>query len=214
MTNETLRLIALSDLEPHPLNANVMSAELRTKLAENIRRTHRYPPPVVRPLPTGKFQTLDGEQRCAVLRDLGEETAWCYVWPCDDHQALILLSTLNRLEGQDVPARRAALIAELQAHESLAELAKLLPETEVELGETLALLDMDVDALLEQLTAESARTEADLPVLFSFAVPPDEAPAVKEVLEGIERDIEGKNRRGRALVILARAYAAAPKGAE
>ena len=132
--------IPLKNLVPHPLNSNVMPDRLKAKLAANIRASGRYPPLIVRPLDEGLFQILDGHQRADVLRELGETTAVCYVWPASDEEALLLLGTLNRLEGQDIPGRRAVLIAELQAHETLAELARLLPETEAELEATLELL--------------------------------------------------------------------------
>ena len=62
---------------------------------------------------TPRFEVLDGHQRLSVLRRLGRDQALCYLWPCDDATALVLLATLNRLEGEDVPALRSALLAEL-----------------------------------------------------------------------------------------------------
>ncbi len=208
MANDTPRLvlIPLDQIEPHPLNANQMSPEFLGKLAANIGKSRKYPPLVVRPLATRRHQTLDGEQRCKALRSLGETHAWCYVWPCSDEEALVLLATLNRLEGMDVPGKRAALIAELQQHESLAELARLLPEDEGQLEQTLALLDLDVDALVERLTEEAERATASAPVLFSFAVAPGEAPLVEEALGAAMAKLEGTNRRGRAFVEIVRTY--------
>lgn len=206
MTESELVSIPLADLRPHPLNANLMVPELRIKLEANIRRTRRYPPLIVRPIDDGRYQLLDGEQRFHVLADLGETAAWCIVWPCSDEDALILLATLNRLEGQDVPGRRAALVAELAAHQTLAELSLLLPESEAELQQTIDSLDIDLDALLAQLTQESERLQAELPVLFSFAVEPEDAPAVQAVLEKLDQRFTGKNKRGRMLVALTAAF--------
>jgi len=44
-THDQMKLvrIALDCLVPHPLNANVMSAELKAKLAANIAASRRYP---------------------------------------------------------------------------------------------------------------------------------------------------------------------------
>ena len=113
-TGRLLRL-PLDRLRPHPANANVMDEERLEKLAENIRREGDYPPLVVRPHPEeqGSYQILDGHQRLDVLRRLGHQEATCYVWPCDDRTALVLLATLNRLEGQDDPLKRAELLREL-----------------------------------------------------------------------------------------------------
>jgi len=198
--------IPLDHLVPHPLNANVMPLELKEKLKLHIRSSGRYPPLIVRPLEDGRYQLLDGHQRADVLLELGEQSAWCCVWEVSDEEALILLATLNRLEGQDVPGRRAALIAELEAHHTLAELARLLPEDEAQLESTLRLLDMDVDGLLQRLTAEAGRAAASGPQLFSFAVEPEDAPAVEEAIARAVANLSGTNRRGQALVLLAQKY--------
>ena len=198
--------IPLDHLLPHPLNANVMPPELKEKLKLHIQSSGRYPPLIVRPLENGRFQLLDGHQRADALRELGEESAWCCVWDVSDEEALILLGTLNRLEGQDVPGRRAALIAELAAHHTLAELARLLPEDEAQLESTLRILDMDVDGLLQRLTAEADRAAASGPQLFSFAVEPQDAPAVEEAIARAVANLFGTNRRGQALVLLAQKY--------
>ena len=103
------KMVPLDDLRPHPLNSNVMPEDLRDKLAAHIRRTGRYPFLVVRPLPEepNKYQVLDGHHRVEVLRELGFTEARCDVWEVNDREAKLLLATLNRLQGQDVPIRRA-----------------------------------------------------------------------------------------------------------
>jgi len=201
-----LMRLPLASLVPHPLNANVMSSTLREKLKTHIQASGRYPPLIVRRLADGTFQLLDGHQRWQVLLELGEEYGWCLIWDVTDEEALILLATLNRLEGEDVPGRRAALIAELQAHHTLAELARLLPENEAQLESTLQLLDIDIDGLVKRLSDEAERAAAEGPVLLSFAVDPDEAPAVEEAIANAAANLPGPNRRGRALVIIARKY--------
>jgi ParB-like chromosome segregation protein Spo0J len=187
-----------------------MPDELKAKLAANIGTSGRYPPLIVRPLDSGSFQILDGHQRADVLRELGEATALCYVWPASDEEALILVATLNRLEGQDIPGRRAALIAELQAHETLAELARLLPEDEAQLEATLELLDFDIEGLVERLTEEANRSAAEGPQLFTFAVEPEDAPVVEQAVERAASMLTGRNGRGKALVLLARHYLEGP----
>ena len=122
-------MVPLDDLVAHPLNSNVMPEDFREKLKAHIHRTGRYPFIVVRPHPDapGCYQVLDGHQRWQVLKYLRHQEALCYVWPCDDHTALILLATLNRLEGQDDPLKRAELLRELTQLASPEDLAQLLP---------------------------------------------------------------------------------------
>ncbi len=199
----------LSKLASHPLNANLMSHELKAQVKANIRATGRYPPVIVRPMQDGTFQILDGHQRDDVLRELGEATAVCYLWPASDEEALVLVATLNRLEGDDVPGRRATLIAELASHHTLAELAQLLPESEAELEAAMELFDTDVDGLLARLTEEAEKAAAEGPQLMAFAVDAEDALVVEAAIDAAASDLSGSNRRGRALVILSLAYLAA-----
>lgn len=154
--------IAVDRLEPHPANANVMSEGSMDKLRRHIARSGRYEPLVVRPLDGAadgpRYQVLNGHHRLAVLRQLGHERVRCEVWEVDDREALLLLATLNRLEGRDDPLRRATLLARLSegaTEPDLTKLARLLPEDRAALDRALAL----------------AREPLPLPV------PPGESPA-------------------------------------
>jgi ParB family chromosome partitioning protein len=102
---ERLRRIPLDRLHAHPANANRMDPDAFEKLRENIQREGDYPPVIVRPHPDtpGHFQIIDGHNRTEVERENGATYVVCYVWECDDRTALVLLATLNRLEGQDIP---------------------------------------------------------------------------------------------------------------
>jgi len=125
--------ISLDKLDAHPANSNRMADRLLDKLAAHIERTDRYPPIIVRPhgpRGDGRYQILDGHHRVAALRRLERDAARCDVWHVDDGEALLLLATLNRLQGRDDPHRRAALLAQLRdAHgETLKSLAAKLPE--------------------------------------------------------------------------------------
>jgi len=105
--------IGLELLRPHPMNSNEMGKDRLAKLARNIKVSGRYPPLIVRPL-EGEYQILDGHHRVQALRQLKHAGARCVVWDVSDEQALLLLATLNRLEGVDQPRKRAALLAELE----------------------------------------------------------------------------------------------------
>lgn len=205
---ERLIRIPLSQLHPHPQNANVMSSDRRTKLGANIRRNRRYPPLIVRHHPTiaDEYQILDGHQRCGVLQELGETDALCLLWECDDATALVLLTTLNRLEGEDVPAKRAALLQELTSLLAPKDLALLLPESADAIRETLALHQLDSAALLAQLEAAAQRAAGTSPRLVSFAVPPSDEPTVEAAVARALAGLTGPNRRGRALTLICKTY--------
>lgn len=124
--------IPLACLRAHPANSNVMPEALLAKLTAHIGDTGRYPPVIVRPLnephEPGHYQILDGHHRVEAIKRLGHEAAHCVVWEANDDEALLLLATLNRLQGQDDPRKRAALIDTLTQRHDARELAKRLPE--------------------------------------------------------------------------------------
>ena len=130
--------IPLELLDAHPSNSNVMPARLFEKLVTHIGRTGRYPPVLVRPLATGaeesaeqrRHQILDGHHRVAALRKLGVTHADCVAWDVDEGESLLLLATLNRLQGSDDPRKRARLLEDLREKlgQDVSKLARQLPE--------------------------------------------------------------------------------------
>lgn len=204
--NDRLLLVPLDRLRPHPANANVMDEDRLVKLAENIKREGNYPPLVVRPHPDepGCYELLDGHQRGEALRRLGHDKSRCYVWPCDDHTALVLLATLNRLEGQDDPLKRAELLRELTALASLEDLAQLLPEDAAAIRDSLELLNLDLDELLADLQREGGPAPGVRAI--TFAVTAEDEAVIEEAIAAAVEHFEGKNRRGRALALIAKQY--------
>ena len=205
-----VRMVLLDDLLPHPLNSNVMADDLREKLKAHIRRTRRYPFLVVRPHPDqpGKYQVLDGHHRVSVLRDLGHQDARCDVWEVDDKEAKLLLATLNRLEGQDLPIRRAQLIHELLGEMSVDDLAGLLPETDKQLEELHALLEFPAEEIAALLEAEAAEDEKVLPRVMTFVVTPDQEEVIEQAVELASDGTPGRDRKARGLTNLAKQFMA------
>src|SRR2546426_10137010 len=202
------RMVPLDDLLPHPLNSNVMSEELQAKLRAHIKRTGRYPFLVVRPHPEepGKYQVLDGHHRVAILRDLGHRGARCDVWAVDDHEAKLLLATLNRLQGQDLPIRRAQLIHELLGEMSAEDLAGLLPETDKQLEELHALLEFPADEIAALLEEQAEQAEKVLPRVMSFVVTPEQEKLIEQAVELASDGTAGRDRKARGLANLARHF--------
>lgn len=200
-----LRRVALDRLVGHPANANVMEEGRLEKLAENIAREQNYPPIVVRPHPdrAGCFQILDGHQRLEALRHLSHTEATCYVWPCDDQTALLLLATLNRLEGQDDPRLRSELLRQLSQLASPEDLALLLPEDASAIATSLASLDLNLNDLLAEFQQQGAGSDVRA---ITFAVSEEDERAIEDAVAAASADLEGNNRRGRALGIVARHY--------
>jgi ParB/RepB/Spo0J family partition protein len=183
-----------------------MEEERLEKLATNIDREGNYPPLVVRPHPeeAGAYELLDGHQRWQVLKHLGHEDALCYVWPCDDRTALVLLATLNRLEGQDDPLKRAELLRELTQLASPEDLAQLLPESAALIRQSLELLDLNLEELLADLQRQTGAGNGLRAT--TFVVSPEDERAIEEAVQEVAAGLEGTNRRGRALARIARRY--------
>ena len=202
------KMVALDDLLSHPLNSNVMSEDLQAKLRAHIKRTGRYPFLVVRPHPEqpGKFQVLDGHHRVSILRELGHTEARCDVWDVDDREAKLLLATLNRLAGQDIPIRRAELIHELLGEMSATDLAGLLPETDKQLEELHALLEFPADDIAEFLKQQAEQAEKALPRVMTFVVTPEQEELIEQAVELASDGTPGRDRKSRGLANLARHF--------
>jgi hypothetical protein len=107
--------------------------------------------------PQSFYQILNGHHRAEVLRQLGHTHARCDVWNVSDEDALVLLATLNRLEGRDDPAARARLVAKLAGDRSPEDLARLLPEPADAVARLLALAAPPPEPLAPQSAALAAR---------------------------------------------------------
>jgi ParB-like chromosome segregation protein Spo0J len=206
--------VPLERLRPHPANANRMGEEQLSKLAENIAREGEYPPLIVRPHPDeqGAYQVLDGHQRWEVLTRLGHKQALCYAWPCDDRTALVLLATLNRLEGTDEPLKRAELLRELAALVPVEELAALVPEDAAAIHQSLEFLESDLEALLAAFEQEP--TSDDSLRAITFVVTSEDEAVIEQAVSAVAGQLDGKNRRGRALAEIARTYLAGHGGSQ
>jgi ParB-like chromosome segregation protein Spo0J len=185
-----------------------MPAEYREKLLAHIKRTGRYPFLVVRQHPTeeGKYQVLDGHHRISVLRELGHTEARCDVWAVDDREAKLLLATLNRLEGQDLPLRRAQLLHELLGEWSAPDLGGLLPETEAEILDLHSLLEFPAEEIADQLMTEAEEREKTLPVVIHFVVSHEQADVIDSAIERASDGVAGRDRKARGLVNLANRF--------
>jgi ParB family chromosome partitioning protein len=185
-----------------------MAEDLRAKLAAHIKQSGRYPMVIVRPHPEepGRFQILDGHHRVEVLRDLGHTDIRCDVWAVDDREAKLLLATLNRLQGQDSPIRRAQLLHELLGEMSIGDLAGLLPETDKQIEELHALLEFPADEIAALLAADAEEQERVLPRVISFVVTAEQEEMIERAVELASDGTPGRDRKSKGLIHLAKSY--------
>lgn len=189
MTQRKLIEVPLDKLHDHSQNAHTTSKRERRKIANNIRRTGRYPALTVRELTAdstdypgedGHFQILDGHQRRLIFVDLVEEgldqfaLILCNDWsPITDPESLIALATLNSW-GDNVPRRRAELLHSIRKFTEIEDAAAILPESAREINDALKLLHRpvaDIQKLIEKTE------EPDL-VTISFVIGGDQKAAL------------------------------------
>lgn len=201
----TLQDIPVDLLVAHPENSNFMAAETLKKLRRHIERTGRYEPLTVRPhtWEEGKFQVINGHNRLRVLRALNYQTAHCVVWNLDDDQTRLYLATLNRLSGNDVPERRAALLENLLATFDVGELSSLLPDDRKQIEELKRLSHLELDEFAERTSVEK---HFQVPVILNFMLEEPEAKEVNLALDLILNAEKGELSRSQALVRLAHFY--------
>ena len=201
--------VLLERLVPHPLNANEMAPDRQAKLRNNIRRTGNYPPVIVRAHPQheGCYEILDGHHRVEVLRTLGYDAACCQVWDVDDREAKILLATLNRLQGEDVPIRRAELLDSLLHDIRVDDLALIVPEDLPDISSTLELLRFPIDDLEQRLRAEEEAAEREKPHSLTVVVTAEQKELVEATLRAAAEGLDGKPVRGLCLTRICREWA-------
>lgn len=200
-------LITLERLYDDPRNANVCTPETLDKIRLNIERTGLCPPLIVRPHSeqADAYMIIDGHHRKRVLESLGWKAVECQIWDLPETEVLIALATLNQLRGTDNIRLRAELIQSLAENIAVEDLATLLPETACEIQDMLKLLEYDFEMLEKNLKAQMEKEESQLPVVFSFLVPAQDAMLVNEVLESFKaRSSKKQADRGLALVEMCR----------
>ena len=204
---ETLEAISIERLLPHPDNPNRMSKADFTRLVRNIEQTGLYEPLVVRPHPekADTFQIINGHHRCQALKKLGYETAQAVVWDITDEETDILLTTLNRLTGRDILAKKLALLKRLSRNTSAAELAKRLPHTRAQLQRL-------TDFKPPSLTGRNSANAFAIPMV--FFVNEAQQQTIEQGLALAHTSSEGSRatRRAAALTQLAKSFTGITRG--
>lgn len=197
--------LPVAELRPNPWNPNRVAPETLHKLREYMRREGIVQPIVVRRL-DDHWQVIDGYHRWMLCKDdLALAEVPCVVVDVDDRRAKMLTVNLNELTGDPIPHLMAELIHDLSRDTSLEDLATILPYGEDELRDLEALLQLP-DGLEAFVDEQVAREAEGAPKVLSFVV--DDVAVIEQAVAHAGDRLEGKNRRGRALLMLAEAYLA------
>lgn len=196
--------IPLDKLFSHPLHTNAMAPRTLAALRRHIARTGRYEPLAVRrhPQKADAYEIINGRQRKQALKELGHTTADCLIWDISDEETLLLLATLNRLEGRDNPRHRSELLDRLTRRINKTELTKLLPETPAQLAKRLAVRTRCLPAHPKA---------ADMPQAMTFFVSSRQKQLIEAALKNARThlagdDPDGRLTRGDILAIIANKF--------
>jgi len=194
--------LPVDKLKPNPWNPNRMSAEMRHKLKEYIKKEGFVEPIVVRPKGDG-YEIMGGFHRWSIARELEHQTIPCVVIELDDKRARILSVNLNEMKGQSLPNLLAELVHDLSKEITLEDLETLLPYSINELKDSLELLKIPA-GLEAYLDEEMAKQEINKPQILTFVV--DDAEPVERAIAVSLAKIQTKPTRGRALIDICRMY--------
>ncbi|MBI4227722.1 MAG: ParB N-terminal domain-containing protein [Candidatus Omnitrophica bacterium] len=205
---QKVELIPVDRIRPNAFNPNAMPPAVYQQLVDNIKgRGFRSAVYILPADAEGVHVIVDGEHRWKAAKEAGLAEIPCVVLPATEDEAKMDCVTMNQLRGDLVPVRLALLIADLAQRHPLEALEQELGFEQNELKDQLELLKLpdDIGRALE-MQAEMEEQEA-LQVL-TFVVHRPQAEAIEEAIGTIERQMEGRNRRGQALEYLAKRFLA------
>jgi len=202
--------LPVSKLQPNPWNPNRMSAEMRHKLKEYIKKEGFVEPIVVRSK-NEYFEILGGYHRWSIAGELNYQTVPCVVIELDDRRARILSINLNEMKGQSLPNLLADLVHDLSKEVTLDDLETQLPYSMTELKDSLELLKIP-DGLESYLDEEAAKQEIDRPNILTFVVDDSES-VEKAIAVSMARTLD-KPTRGKALTAICQHYLSGIKQGE
>jgi hypothetical protein len=188
-------------------NCNQMDPAMRCRLRCSIERFGMVVPLVVRSIGDGRYETIGGALRLAILGEMGVPTVTCVKVEADDAHALLLSQTLNHIAGQDNLGLRAELLRRVLEVIPQGEVLCLLPETTKSLT---AIASLSQENIAEHLKRWEQAQVARLKH-FNVQLTPRQLSVVIQAIalvqpDGEPDDPKNPNRRGNALYRLCLEY--------
>ena len=205
-TFHTVELISVERIRANDYNPNAMPLAIYEQLVASIKgRGFRSAIYVLPADQDGIHTIVDGEHRWRAAKESGLLTVPCVVLPANQDEAMMDTIAMNQLRGSMVPVKVALVIAELSKRIPVDVLEKELGFEERELEDQLELLKLpdDIGKTIE-LQAEMEEREALQVVTFVMRKP--QAELVEHVINEVEKNVDGPNRRGQALEAIVKGY--------
>ena len=200
-----MEMLPMESIDLDPENPNEMDDTLYDALVAEIRDYGFAQPVAVWPLPGEgeRYRMIDGEHRFRALSDLGASQVPAVIVPAEsEDDARLRLLSMNRLRGQFIPIKLAYLLKDLATRIPEAEMRKRLGMDQGELRDALRLADF-TDPVQDRLRYAVEREQKDAPTVMKFVLSSRDAAVVERVVDKL---VEGKTDRGKALAAICRAY--------
>ncbi|WP_155300612.1 hypothetical protein [Deinococcus kurensis] len=224
------RPVHLAQVAADPRNPNRMPEDRYQKLKAHVRKTSNVPICIARILPPGsrfydrarggeQLMWLDGHHRARVLLELGEErgvkradlTDTVEVWgEMPDDVAGLYLEVINNNTGSDDPMAKASLYADISQTLDMASIAAVVPDSLKDIEELIALRQdvygVDLDELPPVENPADTLVEHETANIRRFILYPAQDKVVEMALDHVMTQLEGQNKPGRSLEMLAADY--------
>lgn len=127
-------------------NYKTEDSEKSEKLKNNIKRNGQIENLLIRELPTGFFEVVNGNHRLDVMKELGMKTAHVYNFgQLSDRQAMRIAIETNETRFQSDSIKLAELVKDISQDFTAEELSTTMPYTVQEIQDMEKLLDFDFD---------------------------------------------------------------------
>lgn len=198
--------IPITSVQPPDWNPNEMPDDLQERLRNSLRRFGVLVPLVVRQVGPSTYETINGAERLAALRDIRAETIPCIRVPADDVESRLIGQVLNHVAGEDNLGLRAALLRDVLDRYSTQDVVALLPESVESLRGLTELGTSDLANALQQWEAAQAAKLRHLQFQLTDLQKEVVDEALEQIVVGSTTDERNPNRRSNALVALCRAF--------
>jgi len=164
-------VVPMDKVRPNPFNSNEISVLEQERIKDDIMVNGFIGGILVRPVPDGFFEIVDGEHRWKALLDLGMKEVPVIVMEHDDRRARLNSVRLNTERGTQNPRKLGAIVRSLEESgvgivEQSAELVYSVPELEDRLD--LLLLPDNMEEIIKE---REEKEKDEIHLIYSFMVP-------------------------------------------
>ena len=198
--------IPIDQLKEAPWNTNQMDPKAMLRLKESIQRFGLVQALVVRAIGNENYETIGGNMRLKLLKEMGFTHAPCFIVTLDDSHARLLGQVLNHLHGIDAISLRGELIKEVLQTIPESEVLSMLPETVVSLQSLTSIGQQDMASYLQNWERAKATRLNTMQFRLSSSQQSLVEEALSKVMPMVSQAVNNPNTRGNALFLLCQKF--------